>query len=109
MKIVIFGAGSIGCYVGGKLAAIDNEVILYGRDRLKKIIDEYGLKLSHFEFEEVNVAPDKINYSTELACLNDAELVLLTVKVSRYRKVTIRNKTIPQLQCNGSQFTKWRV
>ncbi len=80
MKIVIFGAGSIGCYVGGKLAAIDNEVILYGRDRLKKIIDEYGLKLSHIEFEEVNVAADKLNYSTDLSCLNNAELVLLTVK-----------------------------
>lgn len=99
MKIVIFGAGSIGCYVGGKLAAIDNEVILYGRDRLKKIIDEYGLKLSHFEFEEVNVAPDKINYSTELACLNDAELVLLTVKSQDTEKSLLEIK--PYLNSNA--------
>lgn len=80
MKIVIFGAGSIGCYVGGKLAAIDNEVILYGRERLKKVIDEHGLRLTHFEFPEVKLSPEDINYSTDLACLNDAELVLLTVK-----------------------------
>lgn len=80
MKIVIFGAGSIGCYVGGKLAAIDNEVILYGRERLKKVIEEHGLKLTHFEFNEVHLAASNINYSTKLSCLNDAELVLLTVK-----------------------------
>ncbi len=80
MKIVIFGAGSIGCYVGGKLAAIDHEVILYGRDRLKKVIDEHGLKLTHYEFTEVYLSPGNISYSNELSCLNDAELVLLTVK-----------------------------
>ena len=80
MKIVIFGAGSIGCYVGGKLAAIDNEVILYGRDKLKKIIHEHGLKLTHYEYSEVELAANAINYSTDLTCLNNAEIVILTVK-----------------------------
>jgi len=80
MKIVIFGAGSIGCYVGGKLAAIDNEVVLYGRQRLKNVIDEHGLKLTHFEDTTVHLTASQLNYTTELSCLNDAELILLTVK-----------------------------
>jgi len=93
MKIVIFGAGSIGCYVGGRLASIDNDVILYGRERLKNTIDEHGLKLTHYELNEVYLPPKMTKYSTELSCLQDAELVLLTVKSQDTEKSILEIKS----------------
>jgi len=79
LKIVIFGAGSIGCYVGGKLSKT-SEVTLYGRHRLKNIIVQHGLRLSHYEYPELRIHSSDIEYSTNLSCLKDADLVMLTVK-----------------------------
>jgi len=80
MKIVIFGAGSIGCYVGGKLLAAGQDVVLYGRERLQKSINEHGLKITSYAGDKINLSSDRVNYSTSLDSLNDADLVLLTVK-----------------------------
>lgn len=44
MKILIVGAGSIGVYLGTLLLANKNEVILLGRDKLKKINDTILIK-----------------------------------------------------------------
>jgi 2-dehydropantoate 2-reductase len=80
MKIVVFGAGSIGCYVGGRLLANGEQVVLYGRDKLKAIITEHGLTLTHYELDTEYVAASKINYVTELSCLANADLILICVK-----------------------------
>ena len=47
--IAIFGAGAIGCWVGGKLAAGGAEVILVGRAR---VMDELAAGLTIFELDE---------------------------------------------------------
>lgn len=40
------GAGSVGCYVGGSLAAAGTDVVFVGRQRLKSEIDAAGLTLT---------------------------------------------------------------
>lgn len=45
MQVVIYGAGAIGCVVGGHLARVGHGVILIGRPNHVKVISEYGLRL----------------------------------------------------------------
>ncbi|MBT8141178.1 MAG: 2-dehydropantoate 2-reductase [Gammaproteobacteria bacterium] len=80
MKIVIFGAGSIGCYVGGKLSVHNPDVTFLGRERIQKVIQTNGLTLSHYELPEVKIKAEDINYTTDLGCLREADLILLCVK-----------------------------
>ena len=46
MKIAIFGAGSIGAYVGGALLASGADVVLIGRARMQDGVARYGLTLA---------------------------------------------------------------
>lgn len=77
-KIVILGAGSIGCWLGGQLAAGGANVTLVGRERYASQIAEHGLRLTHFERDEVFL-PD-VNFETDPACLADADIIGLSVK-----------------------------
>ncbi|MFC1980866.1 ketopantoate reductase family protein [Chloroflexota bacterium] len=45
MRIIIYGAGGIGCVVGGNMARTGNEVVLIGRPGQVKAINEHGLRL----------------------------------------------------------------
>jgi 2-dehydropantoate 2-reductase len=78
MKIVFFGAGSIGCYVGGHLAASGADVTLFGRDRLAIIIRDHGLTLTQFGSEPVKITD--VAYQTDITQLKSADIVVLTVK-----------------------------
>lgn len=80
MKIVVFGAGSIGCYVGGRLIANGEEVILYGRENFKNTIEQHGLTLTHYELQTDYVSASKVQFSVDPKCLEAADLILLTVK-----------------------------
>ena len=44
-RILVIGAGAIGCFVGGKLAAAGNEVTLVGRARTAAAVRARGLEL----------------------------------------------------------------
>lgn len=78
MKIAVFGAGSIGCYVGGHMLAHDLDVTLFGRERLATIIQKHGLTLSQFSSETISV--NDVPYETDLASLASIDVVILTVK-----------------------------
>lgn len=45
MKIGVVGAGAIGCWVGGRLAAANEDVVFLGRERTKHDLEENGLTL----------------------------------------------------------------
>jgi len=47
-KICIYGAGSIGCYVGGRLLAGGSDVTFIARERVGRQLREHGLTLSQF-------------------------------------------------------------
>ncbi len=79
-RIGIYGAGSIGCYVGGRLAATGSPVTFVGRERLAREIRAHGLTLTDYEGAALAVAPDAVRFATTPDAIADAALVLVTVK-----------------------------
>ena len=77
-KIVILGAGSIGCWIGGHLIAGRAEVTLIGRPRYAEQIAKHGLKLSHFERDPLQC--DAVDFQTDAGALDGADIVALCVK-----------------------------
>ncbi len=45
MRILVFGAGAVGCYIGGHLALAGHSVTLLGRERVTRAIQEHGLTI----------------------------------------------------------------
>ena len=45
MRILIYGAGAVGCYIGGHLALAGHDITLLGRSRLAEAITTSGLTL----------------------------------------------------------------
>ncbi|MET7771054.1 2-dehydropantoate 2-reductase [Nocardia sp. NPDC005366] len=80
MNVVVLGAGSIGIYVGGKLAAAGAKVTFVGRPRMLDEITASGLRLTDLDGGEVTVGPGDFEVSTTPEDLTSADLVLVTVK-----------------------------
>lgn len=79
-SIAVFGAGSIGCYAGGRLAAAGQPVLLIGRPRMAEVVAAEGLTLSDYHGWSTRLAPEHIRFSTEASAISSADLVLVTVK-----------------------------
>src|SRR6188768_3929249 len=78
--IGIAGAGSIGCFVGGMLAAGGRCVALLARPRVIAEIESNGLRLTSFEGLDRRIAADQLTLSEDPSIFNDAGVVLVTVK-----------------------------
>lgn len=78
MKICVYGAGGIGCYVGGRLAAAGSDVTFIGRPRLAAEVASGGLRLTDFHGADLRVSAVRFEVVPEAAA--DADLVLVTVK-----------------------------
>ena len=78
--IVVAGAGSIGCFVGGMLAAAGYRVALLARPRVIAEIESNGLRLTSFEGVERQIAARQLTLSQDPAIFSDAGAVLVTVK-----------------------------
>lgn len=72
-RVSVFGAGAIGCWIGGRLAVGGAEVTLVGRPRVLDAL-ERGLQISELGGGQWTVHPA---LATEAV---DAELILVTVK-----------------------------
>lgn len=80
-RIVIAGAGSIGCFVGGLLVVGGAEVVLFARTRIAAELQEHGLHLTSFEGWEERMAPGTVEVETSPErALAGAAIVLVTVK-----------------------------
>lgn len=78
--IVVAGAGAIGCFVGGMLAAADRRVALLVRPRVKTEIERFGLRLTDFDGSEKKLGPGQLALSEDPAIFHSAGIVLVTVK-----------------------------
>jgi 2-dehydropantoate 2-reductase len=78
--IVVAGAGSIGCLVGGLLAAAGRPVALLARPRLIDEIEINGLNVTSFEGARHEIAPRQLTLSGDGRILAEARVVLVTVK-----------------------------
>src|ERR1700743_1088927 len=79
-RIGIAGAGSIGCFVGGMLAASGRKVALLARPRVIGEIQANGLRLTSFEGFDRTVAASELTMSDDPAIFAGVSAVLVTVK-----------------------------
>lgn len=77
-QITIFGAGSIGCYVGGRMVEGGAAVRFIGRDRYKHAIADSGLSLSQFDAPATQLTG--IDFQTDVAALAGSDIIGLCVK-----------------------------
>lgn len=78
--ICIYGAGSVGCYIGGRLAASGAMVSFIARPRVRDELLSEGLRLSDYLGADLRVAAADIRCHTSADAARDADLVLVTVK-----------------------------
>jgi len=78
--IGIAGAGSIGCFVGGMLAAGGRPVALLARPRVIGEIEAHGLRLTSFDGFDRRLAASQLTLSDNPEVFADAAIVLVTVK-----------------------------
>jgi 2-dehydropantoate 2-reductase len=78
--IGIAGAGSIGCFVGGMLAASGRRVALLARPRVISEIAANGLRLTSFDGIDHKLAANQLDLSDNAGVLAGAGAVLVTVK-----------------------------
>jgi 2-dehydropantoate 2-reductase len=74
------GAGSIGCFVGGMLAASGRKVALLARPRVIGEIEASGLRLTSFEGFDRTIAASELTLSEDPKIFADVSAVLVTVK-----------------------------
>ena len=79
MKIGVYGAGSIGCYVGGMLAAAGNAVVLVGREAIGERLTQ-GIALTRFDGVESAAAPNRFEFASDPALLADCDAILICMK-----------------------------
>lgn len=80
-RIVIAGAGSIGCYAGGCLAAADRDVTLLTRPRVEAALREYGLAIVDLDGTQTIVTPERLTLTSDPAiAFAQADIVLVSVK-----------------------------
>ncbi|BDT87749.1 2-dehydropantoate 2-reductase [Nocardia cyriacigeorgica] len=79
-RVLVLGAGSIGTFVGGKLAAAGAEVTFVGRRPILDQISTAGLRLTDLDGGSQLVAADRFAVATEPDAAESADLVLITVK-----------------------------
>jgi 2-dehydropantoate 2-reductase len=81
MSILIAGAGSIGCYVGGCLALAGTPVTLLLRPRLAAELEQWGLQVTDLEGRDRRLMPGEMLRLTDSpAAIEPASLILVTVK-----------------------------
>ena len=85
-SVMIFGAGSIGCYLGGRILQGGGTTRFIGRDRYAEVIAEHGLLLSRYDDPVMRLT--NVDFQTDPAALKDAEIVALCVKSGDTRIAT---------------------
>jgi 2-dehydropantoate 2-reductase len=78
VTIAVYGAGGIGCYIGGRLAAGGADVVFIGRQRMADEVAEHGLHLT--DYLGADLVVPAVRYETTPAAAAEADLVLVTVK-----------------------------
>jgi len=79
-RIVIAGAGSIGCFVGGLLVAMGQHVTFLGRKRTVTMLQAHGLRLTDYTGLDKFVPASKIAVTDSPDLLKQADIILVTVK-----------------------------
>lgn len=80
MKVGIFGAGAIGCYVGGRLAASGIDVAMVGRPSLVRQYGQDGLTVTDCDGFSGRLSGQQIKISSLPEDLRPCDVIIVTVK-----------------------------
>lgn len=80
MNVGVFGAGSIGAYLGGRLIASGVPTTLVARASFADAVGKSGLRLTALDGFDATIAPDRVRVVTRADALADCDWVLVTVK-----------------------------
>jgi 2-dehydropantoate 2-reductase len=81
LRVGVFGAGAIGCYVGGFLASEGAEVVFVGRERVKKELETHGLTVTALATGRTALVPkERVVVTADPAALANVDVVLCCVK-----------------------------
>lgn len=86
-RVCVYGAGSVGVYVGGRLRATGVPVSLIGRPRIGEQLQAHGLHLSDWQGAKVDLAPHEIDFHTDDVIAEAADLIIVTVKSAATEEV----------------------
>jgi 2-dehydropantoate 2-reductase len=86
-RIVVAGAGTIGCFVGGQLAAAGREVRFLARPRIADELTRHGLTVSDRDGIELRVEAKDLVVADDPAVLATADVILVTVKSGATREI----------------------
>lgn len=78
-RIVVFGAGSIGSYIGGRLEG-QTPIRYIGREKALQSLREHGLTVTDYRGHQQRTAPVALDLRSEPRTAADAALVLVCVK-----------------------------
>ena len=78
--IGILGAGAIGAWVGGRMAAAGSRVVMVGRGPMMEHARSHGLRVSDLDGSEVVLSPEQVGLTDDPADLNRCRIVLCAVK-----------------------------
>jgi 2-dehydropantoate 2-reductase len=87
-RITVVGSGAVGCFYGGMLSLAGHSVTLVARELKHQEITKHGLILN-CEKLGINEKVMPIKVSTKYECVNNSDLILLSVK-SKDTKTTIQ-------------------
>jgi 2-dehydropantoate 2-reductase len=79
-RIAIFGAGSVGCFVGGAWQAAGLPLSFIGRERTKKDVDAHGMTITDMDGTRLHLPPGSVAFETRPQALADAGAIALCVK-----------------------------
>jgi 2-dehydropantoate 2-reductase len=79
-KVVVLGAGSIGCFVGGGWQVAGLDVSFIGRPSFDREIADHGLTLSDYSGWSASLPPSQVDYRCEPDALAAADIIALCVK-----------------------------
>ncbi|ENX41490.1 2-dehydropantoate 2-reductase [Acinetobacter sp. NIPH 2100] len=94
MKICIYGAGSIGCYLGGRLAAAGHDVDFIVRPKIQQQLQQYGLTVSDYKGMRQTVPANKLQLSQDLNTAANADFIFVCVKSAATEQVAYELKDI---------------
>ena len=81
LRVGVYGAGSIGGYVGARLLAAEAaDVVLVGRPRVEREVAARGLAVQDFDGPVATVPPARVRFATATGALAECEVVLCCVK-----------------------------
>jgi 2-dehydropantoate 2-reductase len=79
-RIVVHGAGSIGCWVGAAWMAAGLPVTFIGRASVAEEIAANGLTVTDSDRRRIELRPDEVEFSTSAEALKSADIIALCVK-----------------------------